>query len=95
MWGNISSQNLHTQKWPAIYLQRQTCTFFDCSSLKNCSRYYDPRPIHSEDKQPKRQRHWQHPAEVMGFVSPALWMGSESIAGNKTRFIPTPLVFGQ
>lgn len=54
------------QAMPAIYLKRNT--FFDRSSLKKWTRYYNPRSIHSEDKQPKRQRHWQHPAEVMGFV---------------------------
>lgn len=54
------------QAMPAIYLQRNT--FFDRSSLKKCTRYYNPWSIQSEDKQPKRQRHWQHPAEVVGFV---------------------------
>lgn len=29
--------------------------FFDCSPLKKYTRYYEPRPIHSEDKQPEWQ----------------------------------------
>lgn len=56
-WRNTSGQNLDTFS-NGLQLTRKG-TLFDCSSLRNCTRYCDPRPTSSEDKQPKRQRHWQ------------------------------------